>query len=267
MVDDQEVAESLVFWVRGYRRRAGRPLGRVLWIGANAAEAVEVRTARAELLGTGTGGASQTYSVVHTPVVSGSLVVEVEEGGGWTPWTQVDDFAASGREDRVFTVDLEAGARALRRRDARAGAADRRAHSRHPLPLRRRRPRQRGGEDDHEDQRRRRGQGEQPAPRHRRGGRRGGEGRGGAHPRRAAAPRPRRDPRRLPRAGAVDAGRGRRARGGAAALRSADEAVAGGGDRHGRRLAARRTRSIRTRPSPTATCWRASAPGWTRGGW
>jgi hypothetical protein len=109
VVDDQEVAASLVFWVRGYRRRAGRPLGRVLWIGANAAEAVEVRTARAELLGTGTGGASQSWSVVHTPVVSGSLVVEVEEGGGWTPWTQVDDFSASGREDRVFTVDLEAG--------------------------------------------------------------------------------------------------------------------------------------------------------------
>jgi predicted phage baseplate assembly protein len=81
----------------------------MLWVGANAAEAVQVRTARPELLGTGTAGAAQTYAVVHAPIVSGSLVVEVEEAGGWTPWTEVDDFAASGRDDRVFTVDLEAG--------------------------------------------------------------------------------------------------------------------------------------------------------------
>jgi hypothetical protein len=109
VVDDQEISASLAFWVRAYRRRAGRPLGRMLWVGANAAECVQVRTARPELLGTGTAGASQTYAVVHAPVVSGSLVVEVEEAGGWTPWTEVDDFAASGRDDRVFTVDLEAG--------------------------------------------------------------------------------------------------------------------------------------------------------------
>src|SRR5690606_8228390 len=86
-----------------------RPLGRVAWLGANAAEVLQVKRARTELLGTGNGGASQSYTVVHTPVVAGSLVLQVEETGGWTEWTQVDDFSAALRDDRVYTLDPEAG--------------------------------------------------------------------------------------------------------------------------------------------------------------
>lgn len=109
VVDDPDIAATVVFWVRGYRRAGDRRLGRVLWIGANAAEVLQVRTAQAELLGTGTARPAQTYALVHTPVIDRSAVVEVDEPGGWTPWTQVDDFAAAGRDDRVYTVDLEAG--------------------------------------------------------------------------------------------------------------------------------------------------------------
>ncbi|HEV7589221.1 MAG TPA: putative baseplate assembly protein [Longimicrobium sp.] len=109
-LDDPALAADVVFWIRGYRRRtSARPLPRVLWVGANAAEVLQVRTARAELLATGDGGAGQTASLVHTPLVAGSLRVEVEEPGGWTPWTEVDDFAACGRGDRVYVADPEAG--------------------------------------------------------------------------------------------------------------------------------------------------------------
>ncbi len=61
------------------------------------------------MLGTGSGGAGQTYALASAPVIPDSLRVEVEEPGGWTPWTRVDDFAGSWRDDRVFTLDPEAG--------------------------------------------------------------------------------------------------------------------------------------------------------------
>lgn len=109
VLEDDELADGLLFWVRAYRRRSDRPLARTLWVGANAVEVLQVRTARAELLGTGGGGASQTYSLAHAPVIPDSLGVEVEEPGGWTPWTRVDDFSGSWRDDRVFTLDPEAG--------------------------------------------------------------------------------------------------------------------------------------------------------------
>jgi hypothetical protein len=109
VLDDEELADSLLFWIRGYRRRSDRPLGSMLWVGANAAAARQVKTARTELMGTGTGGADQSYPLVYRPVLAETLVVEVEEPGGWTEWTRVDDFAGSGRNDRVYTLDPEAG--------------------------------------------------------------------------------------------------------------------------------------------------------------
>ncbi|HKP75259.1 MAG TPA: putative baseplate assembly protein, partial [Longimicrobiaceae bacterium] len=109
VLDDEELTADLLFWIRAYRRKSGRPLGRVLWVGANASEVTQVRTARTELLGTGNGGAAQTFALANRPLVAGSLQLQVEEEGGWTPWTEVDDFAGWGRDDRVFVVDLEAG--------------------------------------------------------------------------------------------------------------------------------------------------------------
>jgi hypothetical protein len=109
VLDDEELTADLLYWIRGYRRKAGRPLGRVLWVGANASSVTQVRTARTELLGTGNGNASQAFTLTNHPVVAGSLELQVEEEGGWTPWTEVDDFAGWGRDDRVFVVDPEAG--------------------------------------------------------------------------------------------------------------------------------------------------------------
>jgi hypothetical protein len=109
LLDDEALEEGLAFWIRAYRRRRERRVGSVLWMGANATRLHQVRTARAELLGTGNGGAGQTLRLVNAPVVAGSLALEVEEPGGWTPWTAVDDFLAAGRDDRVYLLDREAG--------------------------------------------------------------------------------------------------------------------------------------------------------------
>lgn len=109
VLDDEKLSADLLFWVRGYRKRSDRPLGRVLWVGANATRVVQSRTARTELLGTGDGNANQTYALAQAPVLAGSLTLQVEEEGGWTTWHEVEGFAASGRDDRVFVLDPAAG--------------------------------------------------------------------------------------------------------------------------------------------------------------
>jgi hypothetical protein len=106
-LDDQATAK-LLFWLRAYRPDQTR-FGNVQYVGANAAEVLQVQKARPEFLGTGTGQPNQHYRLVHRPVIEGSLIVEVEEASGWQRWQAIDSFHASGPNDRVYVVDLEAG--------------------------------------------------------------------------------------------------------------------------------------------------------------
>jgi predicted phage baseplate assembly protein len=105
---DAKLEAKLLFWLRAFRVDGGK-LGRVLWIGANAAEVEQVQVATPEFLGTGTGGATQSATLVNKPVIPGTIALEVEEPTGWTRWEEVDDFAASRNGDRHYVLDPEAG--------------------------------------------------------------------------------------------------------------------------------------------------------------
>jgi hypothetical protein len=107
-LEDAELAARVLFWLRAFREDGGR-MGRVAWVGANAAVARQARRAGPEFLGTGTGEAAQLYALVHRPVLEGSAVIEVEEPAGWRPWRAVDGFHASREDDRDFVLDHEAG--------------------------------------------------------------------------------------------------------------------------------------------------------------
>lgn len=107
-IEDEKVAERVVFWLRAFRTDGG-PLGRLLWVGINVSEAVQERTAAAEFLGTGTGQPDQEYSLVYSPVVAGSVELDVEEVDGFTPWTEVSSFDGSSEDDRHYIIDAEAG--------------------------------------------------------------------------------------------------------------------------------------------------------------
>jgi len=108
-LEDAALAEGVIFWLRAYRRRGDRPFRRVVWVGANATGVIQVKRANPEVLGTGTAQPDQRARLVHAPVVQGTLVLEVEDVDGWSPWTEVDGFHASGEGDRHFVLDLEAG--------------------------------------------------------------------------------------------------------------------------------------------------------------
>lgn len=108
-IENEKDAEKLLFWLRAYRRDGG-PLRKLAWVGLNASEVVQYQTSLPEYLGTGTAQAGQQVALSHRDVVKGTVDVQVEEGGiRWQPWQEVDNFFASGDDDRHFVVDGEAG--------------------------------------------------------------------------------------------------------------------------------------------------------------
>ncbi len=105
---DEETEKKILCWLSAFRHDGSR-FGKVLFVGANAAEIAQTKKARPEFLGTGTAQPDQAYPLVNKPVITGSLKLDVEEGGSWVEWKEVDGFHASQPDDRHFVVDLEAG--------------------------------------------------------------------------------------------------------------------------------------------------------------
>jgi len=117
-LDDATQAARVIAWVQATRPEpgtgaaaaSGDPIHRVRWVGANGVQATQARSITApELLGTGSGGAGQSYPLVQHGILPGTVVLDVEESGRWRQWTLVETFAASRTGDRHFTVDLAAG--------------------------------------------------------------------------------------------------------------------------------------------------------------
>ena len=75
-------------------------------------DAVQAEVIEGDVIGESEGVPGQRFYVSRAPVVpSGEdLILEVsEEEEGWQDWTQVDDFAQSGPDDRVFSLDYVGG--------------------------------------------------------------------------------------------------------------------------------------------------------------
>ena len=113
-LDDAALAARVIGWIQVFRPRTdpsqlSDAIPPVRWVGVNAVQATQARTATAELLGSGTGDEDQTLPLAHRPVLPGSVVLEVEEAAGWQPWTEVDTFVATKPDDRHYTLDPTAG--------------------------------------------------------------------------------------------------------------------------------------------------------------
>jgi len=110
---DASLAARVVAWIQVSRPESpdiGDGIGRVRYVGVNAVQATQARTAAPELVGKGTGDADQRFPLNHSPVLPGTVRLQVQETTGWESWTEVDTFAASAGDDRHFMVDLAAGA-------------------------------------------------------------------------------------------------------------------------------------------------------------
>ena len=118
-IDARARGEAPLLAARVPRRRL-RSSARLLWVGANAAEVEQVQEAAPEFLGTGTGDAAQTVTLVHKPVMPGTAHARGRGARAGRAWTEVDDFDASREDDRHYVLDPEAGTVQLRRRRPRA---------------------------------------------------------------------------------------------------------------------------------------------------
>lgn len=107
-IEDQQLAANVIFWLRATRRDPARALGKVLFIGINATEVVQMIKAQPEFVGTGNAQASQSYELVHAPVIEGTTRIQVEEPNGWTDWQAVDGFEDSREDSRHYVLDPEA---------------------------------------------------------------------------------------------------------------------------------------------------------------
>jgi predicted phage baseplate assembly protein len=76
---------------------------------ANTVTATQAETLRDEVLGGSDGGRDQVLTLSRTPVLAGSLALEVDEGSGFLPWRQVEDFFGAGADDAVYVLNRTSG--------------------------------------------------------------------------------------------------------------------------------------------------------------
>jgi len=105
---DDETEKKILCWLYAFRLD-GSEFGKVLFVGANAAEVAQTKKARPEFVGTGNAQPEQRYKLVNKPLLAGSLRLEVEEGQRWIEWQEIDSFHVSGPDDRHYVLDPEAG--------------------------------------------------------------------------------------------------------------------------------------------------------------
>ncbi|NJD11918.1 MAG: putative baseplate assembly protein, partial [Gemmatimonadetes bacterium] len=109
-IDDPLVAARIVTWLRLRPDPAARLASlRLSWAGINAVAIEQRRTLGRQVIGQGTGASDLELSLGRGSVEASSLAIEVEEEEGMRLWRQVPDTAAAGRDDRVYSLDPEAG--------------------------------------------------------------------------------------------------------------------------------------------------------------
>jgi predicted phage baseplate assembly protein len=78
-------------------------------IRANTVAARQAETVRDEVLGGSDGGRDQVLRLARTPVLAGSLALQVDEGSGFQDWSEVDDLFGAGADDAVYVLNRTSG--------------------------------------------------------------------------------------------------------------------------------------------------------------
>jgi predicted phage baseplate assembly protein len=78
-------------------------------IATNTGVATQAETLEFENIGGSNGEAEQTFRLADSPVLPGTLVLEVNESRGYEAWQEVPDFAGSGPDDTHYVLDRATG--------------------------------------------------------------------------------------------------------------------------------------------------------------
>lgn len=98
------------YWLRvRLVKGAYQTVPRLLAVRTNTVGALAAQSIDAEVVGRSNGMPNQVLRLAQAPVLADSLALEIDEGDGYQPWTEVPDFFASGPEDRHFTLNRSTG--------------------------------------------------------------------------------------------------------------------------------------------------------------
>lgn len=113
LLEDEKLAGRVVAWLRCFRPKPAEgeslPQPSVRWVDVNAVEVEQAVTAQPELLGYGTGRPAQVVRLAQVPVLGDSLLLEVNEPGGWVTWRRVEHFAGSRADDPHYVLEPVTG--------------------------------------------------------------------------------------------------------------------------------------------------------------
>lgn len=100
------VVEPIAEWTPAYTA-SPRISALTAFTSGGTIEAINAEIVENEIIGMSEGVPSQRFRVQHPPVVpiTGGYRLEVSSIEGWQEWSQVDDFAMSGADDRHFVID------------------------------------------------------------------------------------------------------------------------------------------------------------------
>jgi predicted phage baseplate assembly protein len=103
-------ASPPLYWFRARLAKAAYEKPPLLQaVRTNTVSATQAQTASDEVLGGSDATPNQLFTLANTPVIAGSLRLEVDEGSGFAPWTEVPDFLASGPADKVYRLNRTTG--------------------------------------------------------------------------------------------------------------------------------------------------------------
>jgi predicted phage baseplate assembly protein len=99
-----------LFWIRA---RAETPQYQrspvLLAIRTNTTPIEQAQTVVGEILGGADGGRSQTWQFANSPVIRGSVQIQIDDGTGPADWEPVDDLFGAGPNDRQLAVNYTSG--------------------------------------------------------------------------------------------------------------------------------------------------------------
>jgi predicted phage baseplate assembly protein len=78
-------------------------------IRTNTTSLAQMETVRYEYLGGSNGRRNQVFKVTNTPVIQGSMKLEIDQGSGWEAWQEVDDFLASKPDQLHYVLNRTTG--------------------------------------------------------------------------------------------------------------------------------------------------------------
>lgn len=105
-----------LYWIRARLTRSAYQVPPALAaVRTNTVAAAQTQTVEHEVLGGSDGTPNQQFSVRFTPVLAGTLRLQVDEGEldasgeGFRDWTEVPDFHGSGPDDRHYVLNRATG--------------------------------------------------------------------------------------------------------------------------------------------------------------